>query len=143
MKIPGFVRIFILSVAIVTAGCTVISSGPAPATAGLPSLAVFDRLYCGRTIPSGGEVSDEAWAQFLGEVVTPKFPDGLTVLRGDGQWREPSGAVTRERSFILELSHADTAAADQAVLAIITEYKRRFGQEAVLRIRTHVDATLL
>ena len=143
MKIPGFVRIVILSVAIVTAGCTVISSGPAPASAATPTLAVFDRLYCGRTIPSGGEVSDAAWAQFLAEVVTPKFPDGLTVLRGDGQWREPSGAVTRERSFILELNHADTAAADQAVLAIITEYKRRFGQEAVLRIRTHVDATLL
>ena len=142
MRIPSFLRIVILGAAIVAAGCTVISSGPAPAVAGSPALAVSERLYCGRNIPRGGEVSDDAWAQFLAEVVTPKFPNGLTVLRGDGQWREPSGAITRERSFILELNHADTAAAEQAVLAIITEYKRRFGQEAVLRIRTHVDATL-
>jgi hypothetical protein len=143
MKYYGFIRMVILSTALMAAGCTVISSGPAVAGVGSPSLAILDRLYCGRTIPSGGKVSDEAWAQFLAEVVTPRFPDGLTVLSGDGQWREPSGTVTRERCFILELNHADTAAAEQSVLAIIIEYKRRFRQEAVLRIRTHADATLL
>ena len=111
--------------------------------AGSPARAVFDRLYCGRTIPAGGEVSDADWARFLAEVVTPRFPAGLTVLHGEGQWREPSGAITRERSFILELNHADTGAAEQAVQELIAEYKRRFGQEAVLRMREHVDANLL
>ena len=65
------------------------------------------------------------------------------MLHGEGQWREPSGTIVRERSFILELNHADDAAGDQAVLDVIAEYKRRFSQDAVFRQRSHVDANAL
>ncbi len=37
-------------------------------------------LYFGRGKPSGGEVSDAEWATFLSGTVTPRFPDGLTVI---------------------------------------------------------------
>ena len=41
-------------------------------------------LFMGRSNASGEVVDDDAWATFLGETVTPRFPDGLTVLDGRG-----------------------------------------------------------
>src|SRR5262249_11578696 len=52
---------------------------------------VTDRIFFGRAIPGGGSVSEEEWATFLAEVVTPRFPDGLTVWRAEGQWTDPRG----------------------------------------------------
>ncbi|HYH82867.1 MAG TPA: DUF3574 domain-containing protein [Longimicrobium sp.] len=95
---------------------------------------VADRLYFGRSIPGGGTVSDSAWAAFLGEVVTPRFPAGLTVFRADGQWRNDAGGIDREQSFVLEVVHAAGPAADAELREIADEYKRRFRQEAVLRM---------
>ena len=37
-------------------------------------------LYFGRDKNDGTQVSDEEWSKFLDEIVTPKFPDGLTVF---------------------------------------------------------------
>lgn len=37
-------------------------------------------------------VSDEDWRAFLAAEVTPRFPDGLTVIDAAGQWRD--GAAT-------------------------------------------------
>src|SRR5687768_12410641 len=60
---------------------------------------VTDRLYFGRGVRDGETVSDSAWAAFLREVVTPRFPDGLTVYRAEGQWREDDGLILREQTF--------------------------------------------
>lgn len=98
-----------------------------------------DRLYLGRAMQGGGTVSDSAWAAFLAEVVTPRFPDGLTVLRGEGQWRDEGGAVVRESSFVLEIFHPGGAEADRALEQIAAEYKRRFRQESVMRVRTRAQ----
>src|SRR5207253_2040189 len=121
MKAPAAVRIVILAGAIGLAGCTAIPSPPPPTVAGSSALSVSDRLYCGRNIPRGGEDSDDAWAQFLAEIVTPGCPAGFAVVRGEGQWRGQSGTIVRERTFILERNHADTAPEEQAVRDIITE----------------------
>ncbi len=37
-------------------------------------------LYFGLDLAGGGAVDEEAWADFLGEVVTPRFPDGFTMI---------------------------------------------------------------
>ena len=36
-------------------------------------------LFMGRSGPDGEVVDDQAWDSFLGDTVTPRFPDGLTV----------------------------------------------------------------
>jgi len=97
---------------------------------------VRDVLYFGRNLPNGGQVSDSAWQAFLDEVVTPRFPAGLTVVEGMGQWKGQSGEVERERAEVLTVLHAGDAPARLAVAEIAAEYKRRFHQEAVLRERT-------
>jgi hypothetical protein len=95
---------------------------------------VADRLYFGRNIPGGGTVTDSAWSVFLREVVTPRFPAGLTVFRAEGQWRGDDGTVVGEQSFVVEVIHPAGPAAEVDLLEIATAYKRRFNQEAVLRV---------
>jgi hypothetical protein len=104
-------------------------------------VSVSDRLYFGRSIPGGGAVSEAEWTGFLRDVVTPRFPAGLTVWRAQGQWRDSAGVIVQERSFVLELIHPADARFDASVDEIIAEYKRRFRQEAVLRVRDRVEVS--
>ena len=91
-------------------------------------------LYFGLSRADGAAVTDEQFRAFLAEVVTPRFPAGLTVLAGDGQWRdERTGRVTREPCRVLILLHEPTATDDAAVEQIRAAYKRQFGQQSVLR----------
>ena len=63
----------------------------------------------------------EQWRQFLAEVVTPRFPQGLTVWPASGQWRTQDGSITREASYALNLLHADDDANEAAVRAIVDQ----------------------
>ncbi len=55
----------------------------------------FDRteLFFGSAKPDGSIVTEEDFQQFLNQEITPRFPDGLTVLAGFGQFRDSSGAL--------------------------------------------------
>ena len=97
-----------------------------------------DRLYFGRLYPTG-MVSESDWAIFLADVVTPRFPQGLTVWAANGQWRDGASRVNREPTFVLEVVHPAAADADAALKAIVAEYKRRFAQESVLWVRDRVN----
>ena len=110
-----------------------------PATEGM----VIERLFFGRSIPGGGVVAEEEWRTFVRDVVTPRFPDGFTVLRGEGQWRGADGGIAREDVVMVEIVRPAGAAGDAAVVEIAEEYKRRFRQEAVLRITLPVQARFL
>jgi hypothetical protein len=101
---------------------------------------VRDVLYFGRNRPTGGLVTDAQWQNFLDQVVTPRFPAGLTVVSATGQWRGRSGAVEQEQAEILTLFHAGDGPARRAVAEIAAEYKKRFQQEAVLRERVRTCA---
>lgn len=101
---------------------------------------VSDTLYFGARKPDG-VVAPAEWDRFLAEVVTPRFPDGLTVWEAEGQWRGKAGALTRENSWVLLLVHADSDAAERAVREIIGAYKRAFEQEAVLRVTSPAAVT--
>ena len=84
-------------------------------------------------------VTDSAWEAFLHEYVTPRFPDGLTVWRAEGQWRDPFGTVVREATLMLEVFHPPSSMADVALGEIANEYKTRFKQDAVLRTTSPVS----
>jgi len=103
---------------------------------------VVDRLFFGTNIPSGGQVSDNDWKAFVKDVVTPRFKDGLTVVEGDGQWLDPRGDVVREHVHIVEVAHKRDVATDDAIRAIADEYKKRFKQDAVLRVTEPVTLRL-
>lgn len=130
-----------LALALALGACApaVRANPPSASPAGEARRWMSDRMYFGRAIPGGGMVSDSAWSAFLAEVVTPRFPAGLTVLRGEGQWRGESGTIVREPSFIVEIHHGGGAAVDASLEAVAAEYKRRFRQESVMRVRTPAE----
>ena len=97
---------------------------------------VADRLFFGRMIPGGGSVSDDDWAAFMRDVVTPRFPDGLSVWHADGQWLDSHGTLEHEQTMVVEVIHAASGEVDVRLREIADEYKRRFRQDAVLRITT-------
>jgi hypothetical protein len=93
-------------------------------------------LYFGRSIPGGGSVSDEDWENFLLTVVTPRFPEGFTVLKGRGQWQQRDGAVIKEPTEILVILYpkAKRLLANRRIEAIRRAYIKRFKQNSVLRV---------
>lgn len=103
---------------------------------------ISELLYFGMAKPTGGTVTEEEWAEFLRTVVTPRFPSGLTSWPASGQWRGDDGQVMREDSHVLNLLHPADASAEREIRAIVAEYKTRFAQEAVLRVRSTVCTSL-
>ena len=88
-------------------------------------------LYFGLTRPTG-TVSEAEWQTFLQEEVTPRFPNGLTVLEGAGQWRRADGTIGREHSKVLVILHDDKPSTQEALQALVRRYKQVFAQQSVL-----------
>jgi hypothetical protein len=119
-------------IALLAAGCV----ANAPRCASGAQAAVLDQLYLGGSRPHGPEVSAAEWADFSRDEITPRFPQGFTVLEGQGQWRDADGGVAQESSRMLQVVHPDDTVSDAAMADIAMRYKQRFGQEAVLRVRS-------
>ena len=80
-------------------------------------------------------VTEGEFQQFLDEEITPRFPDGLTLLVGLGQFRNASGVIVQERSMLLILLYPVEAQRNSSkkIEQIRQAYKRAFQQESVLR----------
>jgi hypothetical protein len=93
-------------------------------------------LYMGRSKPGGGLVTETEWQRFLAEVVTPRFPDGFTILNGTGQYREKSGKIISEPSQVLVFLYqkGKRKSSRAKIEEIRTAYIKQFAQESVLRL---------
>lgn len=134
MNLPWLV-VLVLGVAACGASSSPRASYPLPgAAAQACGPRVLSRLYFGLGSPEG-PIAPAAFQAFVDEVVTPRFPEGLTLLAADGQWRGKEGKTEREGSRVLELVHEASAEVDQKLVQIVTLYKQRFHQESVLVVR--------
>jgi hypothetical protein len=128
----------VLVIGLVTAGEYSRSAAVAPAS-GLschsPSRAMarLEMLF-GSARANGLSISDDEWTSFVDTEVTPRFPAGLTVLRGPGQWRAQHGVLVKEEARILVVWHESTHRSETDIEAIRSAYKIRFEQESVMRI---------
>ena len=87
---------------------------------------VADLLF-GRT-----RVSETGFASFLAAEVTPRFPDGFTVIDAKGQWRAPgSDRISKERGKVLTIAMPPGADNVDRLQKIIEAYKSRFRQQSV------------
>ena len=126
------VLIALLAIAVLSGCASDSDSQPADSACGdgFEELAEHS-LFFGRSDSTGAEVvSEEAWNEFLADTVTPRFPDGLTVMDGRGQWQLESGAIQREGTKILYILTSTGALV--LLDEVSEEYRRRFGQESVL-----------
>jgi len=90
-------------------------------------------LFFGRDKDGRPSVSDADWSDFLASVVTPSFPDGLTVFDGYGQWRSPTTGLIGRSLGVKIVLIAVKRAPDLAprLSAVIDAYKARFHQQSV------------
>uniref|UniRef100_B0T312 Lipoprotein n=1 Tax=Caulobacter sp. (strain K31) TaxID=366602 RepID=B0T312_CAUSK len=109
--------------------------------AALPSAAVCPagqsagrevQLFFGRNIGDRLGVSEADFQRFVDEELTPRFPDGLTVLDAAGQWRGASGVIGRELSKVVILVLPGRTGDEGELDAVRGAYRARFSQEAVL-----------
>ncbi len=81
----------------------------------------------------GRTISQAEWNEFLASVVTPRFPEGFTVLDAYGQWRDAAGKTSAEPSKVLIIYHRPDPTIETRLEEIRSIYKRTHGQESVLR----------
>lgn len=93
-------------------------------------------LFFGTDRADGPDVSDEEFQWFLNEVITPEFPDGLTLLTGTGQFRDSDGNTIKEGSKLLILLYPLETQKDSSkkIEKIREDYKQYFQQQSVLRV---------
>lgn len=97
-------------------------------------------LFFGRNIAGRLGVSERQWAAFVDAELTRRFPDGLTVIDGKGQW-QADGRIVREPSKIVIVVTADEASARERIVAAAKSYMARFRQKSVGVLTQPVCAT--
>ena len=122
---------FLALAGMMVAACTVSTAPACPEGA---DQWVKYQLFMGRSNQTSEVVDDAAWATFLGDTVTPRFPDGLTVLDARGQWRDPEGEIKKERTKVLVILAPPGEDGLHLIGEISAEYKRRFSQQSVLQV---------
>jgi hypothetical protein len=103
----------------------------------LPDAETWNRteLYFGMSKPDGTTITEAEFKAFMDKEITSRFPDGLTLLSGYGQYLGENGEIAKEPSKVLVLFYpSDMTNADENIEAIRNEYEKLFQQESVLRV---------
>ena len=81
------------------------------------------------------DVTQAEWVAFLDREVTPRFPDGLTVLEAQGRWRNAAGVGVTEASRLLLVWVKPEASLGRRIDDIRDAWKVGQNQESVLRVQ--------
>ena len=92
------------------------------------------QLFFGRDVDGKPDVDDTAFAKFVDEEMTPRFPDGLTVLDGGSQWRGPENKLIREAAKIVLIVLPGDGKVAPRLEAVRNAYKTRFKRNSVLLV---------
>jgi hypothetical protein len=100
----------------------------------------FTKIYFGRNISAGGEISEQQFAEFLSHHVTPAFPAGMTVYDAYGQMQHSSGEIVKQKTKVVVLVHNNSKADDDAINKIISAYRSKFGNPQVMLLTKQVKS---
>lgn len=118
--------------ALALCGCATVRPEP-PCPAGQERLRTA-QLFFGRDVEGRGAVSEPQFRKYVDEELTPRFPDGLTVLDGGGQWKGPENRLIRESSKVVLIVLPRGREASTRLEAARAAYKARFRQDSVLLV---------
>ena len=120
---------FALLIASTLAGCAGLA--PHSCLSGQQAMLSAELLF-GRKIGDRIGVSEAAFRRFVDKELTPRFPDGLTILDASGQYRDRErGRLIREPSKLVQIAISDEPANRDKLAAIAEAYKHRFHQQSV------------
>jgi hypothetical protein len=109
---------------------------PAPGRLGCPDgTEAYTRveLFFGLSRP-GAVITDAEFKAFVDDHITPRFPAGLTLLAGSGQFRDTRGTIVTEGArLLILLTPQNSLHIDAKIEAIRAGYRREFQQQSVLR----------
>jgi hypothetical protein len=90
------------------------------------------QLLFGRNIGGRLGVSEREWGRFVDREISPRFPDGLTVLDAKGAWRDPARrTLVHEPSKLVEIVLPGKPDDGERLEKIAAAYKSRFRQQSV------------
>lgn len=89
-------------------------------------------LFFGRAIPGRAPLQQAEWEAFVTADLAPNFPDGFTVIDGEGRWRDPgSGRTASEPTKIVQVVEAQGADLAGRVSRVTALYRKQFNQVSV------------
>ena len=131
----GFVVAAMIGLAFLVISCSEPDPAGAACPEGLEPFTEFN-FYFGLETGDGSEVTEEEWRTFLADIVTPRFPDGLTVLDARGQWLDAdANRLYRERTKLLNVLIPAEVSADakRSLDEIARGYLEQFNQQVVFK----------
>jgi hypothetical protein len=117
---------------LVLGGCTTIRPAPVCPVGQEPMRTA--QLFFGQNIGDKPGVSEADFRRFVDEELTPRFPQGLTVLDGGGQWKGSEDKLIREASKIVVLVLAPGGGSGSKLDEVRAAYVQRFKQDSVLLV---------
>jgi hypothetical protein len=92
------------------------------------------RLFLGRSADARPAVSEAEFNKFVASELTPRFPNGLTVIDGGERWRGSGDRLVREAQKVVLIVLPSEGEASKRIAAVRDAYKARFHQDSVLLV---------
>ncbi|WP_309091883.1 DUF3574 domain-containing protein [Phenylobacterium sp.] len=110
------------------AGCATLEAPSCPA--GQEHLRTAQLFLGGQ--PGAPAVRDAELRTFVDQEITPRFPNGVTVLDGGGQWRGAENQLIRQAQKVVLIVLPARGDTQKRLQAVRTAYQTRFRQDSVV-----------
>jgi hypothetical protein len=115
------------------AGCATMQSASSACPAGQTRLRTA-QLYFGGQTADAPVVSEAEFRRFVAEEITPRFPQGLTVLDGGAQWHGQENKLIHDARKVVLIALPSDPDAQTRIEAVQGAYRTRFRLESVVKI---------
>ena len=78
------------------------------------------------------KLSDGDIRTFVDKEVTPRFPNGVTVVNGGGQWKGAENRMIRDAAKVVLIVLPPHGGGHAQMEAVRTAYRARFKQDSVI-----------
>ena len=103
-------------------------------------LDVKTEIFFAKIYNNNNSVSTNDWNNYLNSVVTPLFPEGLTMKESYGQAYDGQ-KIRYQSNFELMITHKNTSDHNDNTLKIISEYRKLFPGAQVFMLKTYGFST--
>ncbi|MBI1199729.1 MAG: DUF3574 domain-containing protein [Phenylobacterium sp.] len=88
------------------------------------------QLFLGAS--SSGRISERALRRFVDQEITPRFPDGVSIVDGGPQWTGKDDVLIRESAKVVLIALPSAGDARAEVEAVRAAYRSRFRLDSFL-----------